>query len=136
MSKEKKKPDLVVWDEEKGYYANALTYGSNLSAPSIQMDDVAGWKQGQAQKANKVFVKKYNELKEEFKELVEEVNWNDIVYSSNYNFLPVIGETYYLYRKSDDSLFLSLILPSEWNMEFVGSTRLESNNKWIEIDYE
>jgi hypothetical protein len=133
MSKEKKKPDLVVWDEEKGYYANALTYGSNLSAPSIQMDDVAGWKQGQAQKANKVFVKKYNELKEEFKELVEEVNWNDIVYSSNYNFLPVIGETYYLYRKSDDSLFLSLILPSEWNMEFVGSTRLESNNKWIKL---
>ena len=133
MSKEKKKPDLVVWDEEKGYYANALTYGSNLSAPSIQMDDVAGWKQGQAQKANKVFVKKYNELKEEFKVLVEEVNWNDIVYSSNYNFLPVIGETYYLYRKSDDSLFLSLILPSEWNMEFVGSTRLESNNKWIKL---
>ena len=133
MSKEKKKPDLVVWDEEKGYYANALTYGSNLSAPSIQMDDVAGWKQGHAQKANKVFVKKYNELKEEFKELVEEVNWNDLVYSSNYNFLPVIGETYYLYRKSDDSLFLSLILPSEWNMEFVGSTRLESNNKWIKL---
>ena len=133
MSKEKKKPDLVVWDEEKGYYANALTYGSNLSAPSIQMDDVAGWKQGQAQKANKVFVKKYNELKEEFKELVEEVNWNDLVYSSNYNFLPVIGETYYLYRKSDGSLFLSLILPSEWNMDFVGATRLESNNKWIKL---
>jgi len=133
MSKEKKKPDLVVWDEEKGYYANALTYGSNLSAPSIQMDDVAGWKQGQAQKANKVFVKKYNELKEEFRELVVEVNWNDLVYSSNYNFLPVIGETYYLYRKSDGSLFLSLILPSEWNMDFVGATRLESNNKWIKL---
>ena len=96
MSKEKKKPDLVVWDEEKGYYANGLTYGSNLSAPSIQLDDVAGWKQGQAQKANKIFVKKYNELKEEFKELVDEVNWNDLVYSSNYNFLPVIGETYYV----------------------------------------
>jgi hypothetical protein len=133
MSKEKKKPDLVVWDEEKGYYANGLTYGSNLSAPSIQLDDVAGWKQGQAQKANKIFVKKYNELKEEFKELVDEVNWNDLVYSSNYNFLPVIGETYYVYRKSDGSLFLSLILPSEWNMDFVGETRLESNNKWIKI---
>lgn len=133
MSKEKKKPDLVVWDEEKGYYANALTYGSNLSAPAIQMDDVAGWKQGQAQKANKVFVKKYNELKEEFKELVEEVNWNDLVYSSNYNFLPVIGETYYVYQKSDKSLFLSLISPNEWNMEYIGSTRLESNNKWIKL---
>lgn len=133
MSDNKKKPDLVVWDEVKGYYANGLTYGSNLGAPAIQLDDVAGWKQSQAQKANKIFVKKYNELKEEFKELVEEVNWNDLVYSSNYSFLPVIGETYYLYRKKDQSIFLSLISPDEWHMDFVGETRLESNNKWIKI---
>ena len=29
----KKKPDLVVWDEEKGYYQRELTYGSNHGAP-------------------------------------------------------------------------------------------------------
>jgi len=129
----KKKPDLVVWDAERGYYPRELTYGSNNGAPSIRLDDVSGWKQNQANKANKVFNKKFEEIKDEFANLIDEVKWNEFVYSTNYNFIPVMGETYYLYRKSDGTNFLSLISPDEWNMEFIGATRLESNNKWIKI---
>ncbi len=129
----KKKPDLVVWDENKGYYSKELTYGSNIGAPSIHLEDVGGWKQIQAQNANKIFTKKYEEIKDEFKKLVDEVSWNEYVYSATYNFLPVIGETYYLYEKQDGSVFLSLIAPSEWKMKFLGATRLESNNKWIKL---
>ena len=129
----KKKPDLVVWDENKGYYAKELTYGSNIGAPSIILEDVGGWKRIQAQNANKIFTKKYEEIKDEFKKLVDEVSWNEYVYSATYNFLPVIGETYYLYEKNDGSVFLSLIAPSEWKMKFLGATRLESNNKWIKL---
>ena len=129
----KKKPDLVVWDEERGYYPRELTYGSNSGAPAIRLDDVSGWKQNQANKANKVFNKKFEEIKDEFANLIDEVKWNEFVYSTNYNFIPVMGETYYLYRKSDGTNFLSLISPDEWNMEFIGATRLESNNKWIKI---
>ena len=40
----KKKPDLVVWDEEKGYYSKELSYGSNVGAPAIKLEDVGGWK--------------------------------------------------------------------------------------------
>ena len=129
----KKKPDLVVWDEERGYYPRELTYGSNNGAPAIRLDDVSGWKQNQANKANKVFNKKFEEIKDEFAHLIDEVKWNEFVYSTNYNFIPVMGETYYLYRKSDGTNFLSLISPDEWSMEFIGATRLESNNKWIKI---
>ncbi len=129
----KKKPELVVWDEEKGYYAKELTYGSNIGAPSIILEDVGGWKRIQAQNANKIFTKKYEEIKDEFKKLVDEVSWNEFVYSATYNFLPVIGETYYLYEKNDGSVFLSLIAPDEWKMKFLGATRLESNNKWIKL---
>jgi hypothetical protein len=129
----KKKPDLVVWDDKKGYYAKELTYGSNIGAPSIHLEDIGGWKQIQAQNANKIFTKKYEEIKDEFKKLVDEVSWNEFVYSATYNFLPVIGETYYLYEKNDGSVFLSLIAPSEWKMKFLGATRLESNNKWIKL---
>ena len=128
-----KKPDLVVWDEAKGYYAMELTYGSNIGAPSIHLEDVGGWKRIQAQNANKIFTKKYEEIKDEFKKLVDEVSWNEYVYSATYNFLPVIGETYYLYEKNDCSVFLSLIAPDEWKMKFLGATRLESNNKWIKL---
>jgi len=128
-----RKPDLVVWNEEKGYYSKELTYASNVGAPAIRLEDVGGWKQIQAQNANKIFTKKYEEIKDEFKKLVDEVSWNEFVYSATYNFLPVIGETYYLYEKKDGSPFLSLIAPTEWNMKFLGATRLESNNKWIKI---
>jgi hypothetical protein len=65
--------------------------------------------------------------------LVDEVSWNEFVYSSTYNFIPVIGETYYLFEKGDGTPFLSLIAPNEWNMKFIGATRLESNNKWIKL---
>ena len=65
----KKKPDLVVWSEEKGYYSKELIYGSNIGAPAIQLEDVGGWKQIQAQNANKIFTKKYEEIKDEFKKL-------------------------------------------------------------------
>jgi hypothetical protein len=134
MSKgKKKKPDLVVWDEQRGYYPRELTYGSNNGAPAIKLEDVGGWKQIQAQNANKIFTKKYEEIKDEFKKLVDEVSWNEFVYSVTYNFIHVIGETYYLYEKNDGSPFLSLIAPDEWNMKFIGATRLESNNKWIKI---
>jgi hypothetical protein len=128
-----KKPDLVVWSEERGYYSKELTYGSSTSAPAIRLEDVGGWKQIQAQNANKIFTKKYEEIKDQFKALVDEVSWNEFVYTSTYNFLPVIGETYYLYEKDNGSVFLSLIAPNEWRMKFLGATRLESNNKWIQL---
>jgi hypothetical protein len=128
-----RKPDLVVWNEEKGYYSKELTYASNVGAPAIRLEDVGGWKRIQAQNANKIFTKKYEEIKDEFKKLVDEVSWNEFVYSATYNFVPVIGETYYLYEKKDGSPFLSLITPTEWNMKYIGTTKLESNNKWIRL---
>lgn len=133
MSKEKKKPDLVAWNEERGYYSKELTYGSNIGAPAIRLDDIGGWKQGQVQKANKVFVKKYDELIDKLQELVDEVKWNEFVYSAKYSFIPIVGETYFIYKNKADEIFLSLINPSEWSMEFIGATRLESNSKWIKI---
>ena len=128
-----KKPDLVVWSEEKGYYSNELVYGSSVGAPAIRLEDVGGWKRIQAQTANKIFTKKYEEIKDQFKTLVDEVSWNEFVYSSTYNFIPVIGETYYLFERRDGTPFLSLITPNEWDMKFIGATRLESNNKWIKL---
>jgi hypothetical protein len=133
MNKKKKVPDLVVWDEEKGYYQRELTYGSNIGAPAIKLEDVKGWKQNQANSVNKHFQKKYDELKEKFQKLVDEVNWNELVYSSEYNFIPVIGEVYHLYIREDDSIFLSLIEPSSWNKKHIGSFELDSRQKWIKV---
>lgn len=131
--KANKKPELVVWNEEKGYYQRELTYGSNIGAPKIEHEEVAGWKQTHVNKANKQFKVKYDEIRKDLDKLVQEVNWNQIVYSSQYNFVPVIGEIYHLYVRNDDTMFLSLIDPKEWNMEYIASFTLDSSQKWVRV---
>jgi hypothetical protein len=39
-----KRPDNVVFSEEKGYNASLLPYGTNTSAPAIVLEDVDSWK--------------------------------------------------------------------------------------------
>jgi translation elongation factor EF-1alpha len=130
----KKKPDLVVWDENKGYYQRELTYGSNQGAPAIKLENVTGWKESQILSVNKQFKSRYEELKEEFQKLVNEVNYNELVYSSNYSFIPVVGETYYLYSKDDGTTFMSLISPEQWNQKHLGTFKLDSTNKWVKLN--
>jgi len=132
--KKKKKPDLVVWSEERGYYPRELTYGSNLGAPAIKVDNVAGWKLSNIQNVNSEFQARYDELMIEAKKLKEEYEWNELIYSRvEYTFQPIVGQVYHLYRRRNDSMFLSIIDPGSWNMEYIGSFRLESTNKWNKI---
>lgn len=129
---EEKKPDLVVWSKDRGYYAKELTYGSNLGAPAIKLDNVDGWKKNQAFEVNKQLKTRFDELKTEYDKILEEVYWNERVYSSQYNFIPIIGDTYYLYHNKGRT-FLSIIEPSSWNYECLGGFKLDSNKKWIKI---
>lgn len=130
MPKEKKYPDNVVWNDEKGYYAHSLPYATNVGAPVITQDDISTWKKEKVLKANKYFSKKYEEIKEQYSKLIEEFEWNQVVYSAHYNFQPIVGEKYYLYRRTTGETFLSLIGPSEWKQEFIGEFELDSDNKW------
>jgi len=132
--KPNKKPDLVVWSEEKGYYARELTYGSNLGALSIQVENVDSWKLAKIKDVNREFKARYDELIEQAQKLKREYEWNEMIYSRvKYNFQPVIGHTYHLYSKNEDDLFLSIIEPSQWNMNYLGSFKLDSSNKWIKV---
>lgn len=128
-----KKPDLVVWSKERGYYAGQLTYGSNLGAPAIKLEDVKGWKQNQVGQVNSHFGVRFEELRDMFNLMLEEVYWNERVYESEYSFIPVIGEIYHLYRRENDTTFLSVVEPRSWNKEHVGSFKLDSNKKWNKI---
>ena len=57
-------------------------------------------------------------------------------YNSSFSFKPEKGEIYHLYQRKDEKLFLSIISPDEWNMVYIGSFRLDSNDKWEKIDLE
>ena len=122
-----KKPDNFV--ENPGL----LSYGSNIGAPSISKDDIDGWKMIRVDKVNKQFGNKFLEIKKEFEKLIEDYKWNELVYKSKFNFEPVIGETYHLYYNKVGNIFLSLVEPDQWDYEFIGSFRLNYDNKWSKI---
>lgn len=128
-----KKPDNIVYSETEGYNANILPYATSVGAPAIRMDDLVSWKSRGITNVNKELEIKFNELKAQYQSLVEEFEWNELVYSAKFSFEPVIGEVYHLYRKKEGINFLSLIAPNEWNKEHMGTFKLNSDKKWLHI---
>ncbi len=133
MTQKKKKPDLVVWSEEQGYYPRELSYGSNLGAPIIREENVGGWRLSKIKDVNNEFRTRYDELITEAQRLKEEYEWNELIYTKAvYNFQPVVGHVYHLYVNRETT-FLSIIEPSSWNMKYIASFKLDSSNKWIKV---
>jgi hypothetical protein len=128
---EKDKPDNIVYSDEKGYHASILPYATNVGAPFIKIDELVSCKSRGISNVNKEFENKFNELKMQYQNLIEEFEWNELVYSSRFSFEPVIGEVYHLYRGDDGINFLSLISPNEWNKEHIGTFKLNSDKKWV-----
>ena len=122
-----KKPDQVADNPA------LLPYASNVGAPAIRPDNIDDWKLRGVNKVNRQMETKFNELKEEYLKLVEEFQWNELVYEAKFAYEPIIGEVYHLFVGSDGNPFLSLIGPDEWNREHIGSFRLNSEQKWIKI---
>lgn len=62
-----------------------------------------------------------------------------LIYSAKLNFSPVIGQTYFMYEKADDSHLLSLVSPREWGggagpyKRFVAAVKLLADHTWMEV---
>ena len=123
----KKKPDQVA--DNPGL----LPYGSNVGAPAIKPDDIATWKVEKVVKTNNYFSTRYEEIKEEYRKLIEQYEWNKLVYESDFRFEPIKCKVYFLYQKQQCKLFLSLIEPELWNEIFIGAFKLDSEDKWIKV---
>ena len=131
---EKEKPDNIVYSRESGYNANILPYGTSVGAPVIKINDIVSWKNRGISNVNKEFENKFNELKIQYQMLMEEYEWNELVYNAKFSFEPVIGEIYHLYIAEDQTYFLSLISPQEWNKEHIATFRLNSDKKWVIVN--
>jgi len=129
MAKKKKKPDMFA--ENKAI----MPYGDHVGAPAIRTTDISSYKQKNLIKTNHYFEARYEEIKEEYRKLLEAYEWNKLVYNSEFRFEPIKGHTYHLYQQKDETLFLSLIAPDEWNQVYVGSFRMDSDDKWTKVDY-
>jgi len=134
MSEKNKKPDHVVYNEEdKNYDAALKPYATDLGAPVITTDDTAAWINTNIHKVNKQIKARYDELKEEYEALMNKFEYNNLVYSAKFNFEPIVGETYHLYKNKEERPFLSIISPLECGFEHLGSFRLNADKMWETI---
>jgi len=130
----KKKPDHIVFDAEtQTYNGKLLPYSSSVSAPKITPPDVTSWKNTNIVSANNQFKAKYEAIQEEYNRMMREFEYNNLVYRAKFNFEPIVGKTYHLYRAKDESSFLSLILPHECNFDHIGTFRLGPDKTWEKL---
>ena len=118
----------------------------------IKIDDVEGavyeiddWKPEQVTSVKSHFTEKFKELKEAYENLVEDFNWNKIIYDSEMLIKPIMGREYHLYQRLENNQngggtrFMSLISEDEWgdiskyDIDYIGSFRQDSRQKWNHI---
>ncbi len=131
----KKRPDQVVYNDEKAKYDAALTpYATNIGAPAIVTDDVTTWKNSNISKVNHQFKTEYEELKAQYDKMMEQFEYNNLIYSAKFSFEPIVGAVYHLYRSKTGEPFLSLISPEECTWDFVGTFELKADKIWNRLD--
>ena len=129
-----KKPDLVVFDKETQQYDAAIKpYGTSASSPVIKPLNTATWRNDGVDRVNKQFKSKFDELKKEYEAMMEQFEYNDLVYNAKFNFEPIIVEVYYLYNDKNEESFLSIIQPDQCNFKYLGSFRLNSQKMWEKL---
>jgi hypothetical protein len=74
------------------------------------------------------------------KEIQKRKDLSMIIYGTKLGFAPVIGHTYYLYKKEDESHLLTMIAPHEWGkkstsrQEFLAAVKLLADHTWTEME--
>ena len=85
---------------------------------------------------NKKLASEFEEIKAQYNALIQKFKNNDVLYHAKYNFEPILGETYFLYRDKNEEPFLSIIAPEQCNFDYIGAFRLNSDKMWEEVTTE
>ncbi|MDA9343630.1 DUF2452 domain-containing protein [Algibacter sp.] len=129
-----KKPDNVVYNiETQKYDASLKPYATNVGAPVITSTDTTAWKNRSINKLNHKVQTRYNEIKVQYEKLMQEFEYNNLIYSAKFSFEPIIGDTYHLYKRANDETFLSIIAPNQCNFNSLGSFRLNADQIWEKV---
>ena len=129
-----KKPDNVVFNTEtQKYDASLKPYATSVGAPIIIPTDTIAWKNRSINKINHKVSAKYLELKAEYENMMQEFEYNKLIFNSKFSFEPIIGEVYHLYQRENTESFLSLISPEQCNFKSIGSFYLNAGQIWEKI---
>lgn len=131
---EKKKPDNIVFNPENQKYDAAMKpYATSVGAPVIRMNDTIAWKNRSISKVNQKTKAKYVQLKADYEKMIYEFEYNNLIFSSKFNFEPIIGVVYHLYKRDNDETFLSIIAPHECSFNSIGSFYLNADQIWEKV---
>ena len=129
-----KKPDNVVFNIETQKYDAALKpYGTSVGAPAIKTTDSIAWKNRSIAKINHQLGTKYLELKAEYDKMIQDFEYNQLIFDSKFTFEPIVGEVYHLYKRENGENFLSIIAPEECDFKPMGSFYLNVDQIWENI---
>ena len=130
----KKKPDNVVFDNEiQKYDAFLKPYATNVGAPVITTSDTIAWKNRSINKLNHRVQTRYLEIRAQYEQLMQEFEYNNLIYSAKFTFEPLIGEVYHLYKRDNNETFLSIIAPDQCNFNSLGSFYLNTDQIWEKV---
>jgi len=110
-----------------------IPYPTHVGAPKIEPQDLTSFKKHGLNKVDRVVKKRFDEIVKEAETLQKSIVLQQEVYSSKYNFEPIIGEIYHLYENLDGSRSLSLIGPNEWNKKYLYSVVFNSDMTWTKL---
>lgn len=85
-----------------------------------------------------VIAKQIRMLQDEARKVLEEAQQDMQLHQAACNFKRQPGKIYHLYRKSDGSLYFSMLSPADWRgampHEYAGSYRLENDMGWTPVE--
>ena len=126
---DKKLPDSFVVDRY------SKTYPTEIGSQPFRPDEIELFKLDKSNNLKHYYVSKFDEIKNEYKKLMEDININEKLYKAKYSFQPIVGQNYYLYLDNTEE-FLSIIAPNEWGrkkFELLGTFQLQTDGRWLEI---
>ena len=124
-----KKPDNIVFNISSNEYDSyKKEYPTSFNSKNFSIEKISKSKI----ESQQYFKNKFSEIKEQYDALLQEFNYNELIFNSKYNFKPIVGKEYYLYE-NDKQNFLSIIKPEEWDKKCLGKYKLNSRNVWQKI---
>ena len=109
-----------------------LPYPHHVGSTVIKPESTSKFINRGVSKVNHEFKDRFDKIRQEYELLIEEAEWNKIIYESELKFEPVVGEIYHLYTKNSKN-FISVIGPTEWKQDYLGSFKLNADLKWEKI---
>ncbi len=131
---EEKKPDNIVFNPETQRYDAAVKpYATSVGAPVITTTDTSAWKNRSISNVNHKVQARYLELKAAYEQMMEEFEYNKLIFNAKFTFEPIIGDVYHLYKRENGETFLSIIAPNECNFDALGSFYLNADQIWEKV---